>query len=356
MLDGITKKSHNINVYLRVLVMAAVVSENYQLKWHSYGAHLHSSVATSLNSDAYTDVCLYTLDGHQINAHRFVLATCSQYLQQIFRMQMKMATNLPLMVIMPPEITYKTLKTLIQYMYCGETTVSNDILENVLRGGDILQVRGLWRPRSETPANAKQTLSKTPVKVVQKPINILKPVDSNVKTNEVEKEKKVEKVTKSPPAEKETESVKSDASDEIENKKSDVVKSVNSSVSEAESEEKKDDYLVIKEEPIEWNEFQEEVDMNEAEMFHTEMTIKPEIILPSEDSEEYRQENEELYSPLTCELCSETYTFPAEWVRHIRTHTDMQPAKRRRGGRNNVVVSPFILLLNILAVDVSINT
>lgn len=335
--------------------MAAIASENYQLKWHSYSAHLHSSVATSLNSDTFTDVCLLTLDGHQINAHRFVLATCSQYLQQVFKLQTKVMTNLPLMVIMPSEITYKTLKTLIQYMYCGETTVSNDILENVLRGGDILQVRGLWRPRNDTPVNTnkpdKNSLSKTPVKVIQKAGNILKPVDSNVKTtdnteNKIQKTNEVKESTNS--TNSSASSIKSAASPlEVENKKAEKTKPSENN-SDKDSDDKSDteknkgdkddvkNYFVIKEEPVEWDEYQE-VDMTDSEMFHTEMTIKPEIIFPSEDSD-YRPESEEnLYSPLTCELCSETYTLPADWVRHIRTHTDMQPAKRRRSGRPQVV-------------------
>lgn len=120
--------------------MTAVASENYQLKWHSFSAHLHTSVATSLHSDAFTDVSLFTADGHQVSAHRFVLSACSQYLQRVFRHKAASSAG-PLLVIMPPEIDHKTLRTLVQYMYCGETTVSNDILENVLRGGDILQVR-----------------------------------------------------------------------------------------------------------------------------------------------------------------------------------------------------------------------
>lgn len=46
---------------------------------------------------------------------------------------------------MPTEIGYRTLKILIQYMYSGEATVTNDQLEGVLKAGDILRVRGLWR-------------------------------------------------------------------------------------------------------------------------------------------------------------------------------------------------------------------
>lgn len=40
------------------------------------------------------------------------------------------------------------MKILIQYMYSGEATVTNDQLEGVLKAGDILRVRGLWRSNS----------------------------------------------------------------------------------------------------------------------------------------------------------------------------------------------------------------
>lgn len=41
-----------------------------------------------------------------------------------------------------------------------------------------------------------------------------------------------------------------------------------------------------------------------------------------------------VYSPLTCELCSETFTIPGDWVRHIESHTEATahcvPKKRKR--------------------------
>lgn len=125
------------------------LTENYQLKWHSFGSYLHSSVAAALTGEAFADVALFTTDGHQIMGHRFVLSACSQYLHQILKSHYKITTTLPILIILPPEINYKTLKILVQYMYSGEATVSKDVLENVLRGGDLLKVKGLWRPREE---------------------------------------------------------------------------------------------------------------------------------------------------------------------------------------------------------------
>lgn len=305
-------------------VSTAGVSENYQLKWHSFGQHLHASVAGAFHSDAFTDVCLLTTDGHHLNAHRFVLSACSHYLQRVFRHQIHQRPHhpLPLLVVMPPEITYRTLRTLVQYMYCGETTVSNDILENVLRGGDILQVRGLWRPPSskERPADRppdpgvnnqhQPPALKTPVIVLPKP-------QSRPSTEKKEKR----------PHPEETTPTSSHSSIEGNDR----------------NDSNKDNFLVIKQEPEEWNEYGEG-EISDGEMFHTEMTIKPEIIFPTEGTEEEERpqvEEEEaaegLYTPLTCELCAETFMLPADWVRHIRTHTDMQPAKRQRRGRHSAV-------------------
>ncbi|KAK9886208.1 hypothetical protein WA026_015726 [Henosepilachna vigintioctopunctata] len=90
-------------------------------------------------------------------------------------------------------------------------------------------------------------------------------------------------------------------------------------------------FFVIKEEPIEWSEVNE-ADMeivDSKEVFSTEITIKPEIFADSDSA----SSEQNMYTPLTCELCSETFTIPAEWVRHVQTHTDMLPAKRQRRGR-----------------------
>lgn len=69
--------------------------------------------------------------------------------------------------------------------------------------------------------------------------------------------------------------------------------------------------------------------IDDKEVF-TDINVKHELY--SEDSED-NVHTEQLYTPLTCELCTETFSIPAEWVRHVQTHTDMLPAKRQRRDR-----------------------
>ena len=73
------------------------------------------------------------------------------------------ALNLNFFQVLPTEIGYRTLKILIQYMYSGEATVTNDQLEGVLKAGDILRVRGLWR--SNTGGSKKENIQSNNQKV-----------------------------------------------------------------------------------------------------------------------------------------------------------------------------------------------
>lgn len=42
-------------------------------------------------------------------------------------------------------------------------------------------------------------------------------------------------------------------------------------------------------------------------------------------------DEEEEYTPLTCDMCSQTFNRPSDWVRHIEfTHADMTENRRKR--------------------------
>lgn len=56
-------------------------------------------------------------------------------------------------IVLPPELSKRSIQILIQYMYSGEATVSNDILNEVLHGGELLKIRGLWRNKTPTNEN-----------------------------------------------------------------------------------------------------------------------------------------------------------------------------------------------------------
>ncbi|KAF6205214.1 hypothetical protein GE061_019381 [Apolygus lucorum] len=286
--------------------MAAVLAENYQLKWHSHGAHLHSSVAMLYRSDNFTDVTLVTSDG-------------------------------------------RTMSILLQYMYSGEATVSNDQLNGVLRAGELLRIKGLCHSgakekekryfsgavsnhsetqsragssnsgqisanyyqashsaapsRNKTPdASSCNPSSSTPKQTQKAPPVAEKPAESQGVPLEKPKEKR--QVAK-----------------EKESSKDHLDVSSSGEGSEIVIEENMKIELLVKEEPIDW---EDEEDMVNEDSEDPMATVKAERLSP-------RDCGENVYAPLTCDMCQETFNSPALWVRHIETHpvTD-QPKKRKR--------------------------
>ncbi|KAJ8669053.1 hypothetical protein QAD02_000312 [Eretmocerus hayati] len=412
--------------YLVTEKIGIAASENFQLKWHSYGAHLHSSVATLLHSESFADVLLATSCGRHVAAHRFVLAACSSYLSHIFQTcHFGANTNAPIIVVLPTEIGYRTLKILIQYMYSGETTVTNDQLEGVLRAGDILRVRGLWRHNSSsnsstsngstasngsssipcnsssrkenihsnsqrpynstsssstaskrqslgpdtTQAQATTTTTTTTATIgnsidgtssivsstghIQK-IKLVQPVVPGVEKSlsspqdeqVIKTVERMNSVTSEPSVN--NDGARSMDEDEVQlteqrlkvkdavagleiaaaaakRKKSyDDVESVKSRSDVAESTEL-DLEMLVKEEPVHW---EETMDPSDALTIDHEIDIKPEIVHSADEDADMEEEE---YTPLTCDMCSQTFNRPSEWVRHIEfTHSDMTENKRRK--------------------------
>ncbi|XP_057657248.1 homeotic protein spalt-major isoform X1 [Diorhabda carinulata] len=361
----------------------AELCETYQLKWNYYSSYMHSCIATSLYNESYADVALVTMDGHQVMAHRYVLSYSSRYLAQILKYQRKVTTTLPLMIVMPPEIDYKSLKVLLRYMYSGEAKVPKEILKQVLRGGDILQIKGLYREKEDDKAEKQSqqsiqspspinhtpttTPSTTPIPVVpsppplisctapqpavttstpKMPIKITKSTNSTVSAVTTS-------TTKAPitptfvllqkPSEVQAFGNASSSGPTVFNftllpssgKEADTLKSKTSDESTAGGDPKTVikteasnnlQYLMIKDEPVDWS----DVDMKviECQEVYEEIQVKSER--EDSNSPECPPNEDKLFSPLTCELCTETFSIPREWVRHVQTHTDMLPAKRRR--------------------------
>lgn len=67
------------------------------------------------------------------------------------------ATSGIIYIILPPELSRRAIKILVQYMYSGEATVSYDILKEVLKGGEILRIRGLCRNNTNINNNSNSS-------------------------------------------------------------------------------------------------------------------------------------------------------------------------------------------------------
>ncbi|XP_073838370.1 uncharacterized protein isoform X2 [Musca autumnalis] len=150
-----------------------MTAENYHLKWDSHHSYLNSSVATLYKNEKFADVVLYSCNSTVstnnlmptavgISAHKFILSSCSQFFSNIFETS-PIANNGNFHIVLPPDLSHRAIQILVQYMYMGEATVSNDILSEVLKGGEILKIRGLCRTSSPATTNMAVNRSTEPL-------------------------------------------------------------------------------------------------------------------------------------------------------------------------------------------------
>ncbi|KAI5726306.1 histone-lysine N-methyltransferase PRDM9 [Diaphorina citri] len=310
--------------------MSTVLADNYQLKWHSHGTYLHTSVASLQRSESFTDVTLATAEGHYIPAHKFILSACSTYFQQLLQIS---TSNHQLVIVLPSEINYRTLVTLLQYMYSGEATVSNDLLNGVLKAGETLKVKGLCMgdrdkyARTNTTENNKDDYLKLQQKKAAAPIKTYK-APEKIPQQKVSPSGQPAKVTnetngvvvKSEPGVNGVHSIRV--------KKTTITERINKYMDSIDS-------VQIKDEPQDWTDQEEREMIDVQDMIETQMVVQPELFTSMEDDiEEEIDEDDNYYAPLTCDLCQETFKTPALWVRHVETHptNDLPQRKRRKDG------------------------
>ncbi|XP_062127364.1 uncharacterized protein LOC133839802 isoform X2 [Drosophila sulfurigaster albostrigata] len=137
-----------------------MAAENYHLKWDSHLSYLNTSISTLYKNEKFADVVLYSSYNNcginsdiptvGISAHKFILSSCSQFFATMFDTAPinHQSPSGVFYIVLPPDLSHRAIQILVQYMYSGEATVSNDILNEVLRGGEMLKIRGLCRTSS----------------------------------------------------------------------------------------------------------------------------------------------------------------------------------------------------------------
>lgn len=90
-------------------------------------------------NERLVDVTLTAMDG-QLQAHKLVLAASSQYFSGLFE---KLANPFHYPVIVIKDMLIDDLKMIVDFMYRGQLTVSQDRLVSLMRSAENLQIAGL---------------------------------------------------------------------------------------------------------------------------------------------------------------------------------------------------------------------
>ena len=119
--------------------VAGVPQECFVLKWSDYHTNVADSLKLMRADGDFLDTTVACSGSEQLQAHRVVLSAFSPYLKGMLR-------NNPHpnpVLIMPPNVRFMDLHSLLEFMYHGEVRVPADSLESLMQLAQLLKVKGL---------------------------------------------------------------------------------------------------------------------------------------------------------------------------------------------------------------------
>lgn len=116
-------------------------------KWQSFPTHMMTSLDVYYEKQQFVDLSLVCKDGTILKCHKMVLANSSFFFRRLL-----LANDHPHPMIVLHDIEADDLKTLVNFMYCGEIQVVQSEVRRLLKLAEILEVIGLRHiPPSSVP-------------------------------------------------------------------------------------------------------------------------------------------------------------------------------------------------------------
>ncbi|XP_020281328.1 protein abrupt-like isoform X2 [Pseudomyrmex gracilis] len=117
-------------------------------KWQSFPSHMVGSLDNCYEKQQFVDLSLVCKDNTIIKCHKMVLANSSSFFRRLL-----VANDHPHPMIILHDIEADDLKTLVNFMYCGEIQVVQSEVKRLLKLAEILEVTGL----RHVPTNVMNT-------------------------------------------------------------------------------------------------------------------------------------------------------------------------------------------------------
>ena len=136
------------------------LSHQFSLRWTQHQANMFSVFERLLHSEAFTDVTL-ACDGGSLKCHKIVLAASSDYFQNLF---MDNSSEHPIVflkvrdplsinmcdIVTVQDVRVSQVRALLDYMYRGEVSVSQDDLPALLRVAEMLRIKGMTEENTKS--------------------------------------------------------------------------------------------------------------------------------------------------------------------------------------------------------------
>ena len=114
------------------------MSEKLCLQWNDFNENVEKAVANLRQDSDFNDVTLVSEDGQNVEAHKVILAASSPFFND---MLVKNKHNHPLVYMRG--VKAENLKAMVDFMYKGEASVSQESLDSFLALASELKLKGL---------------------------------------------------------------------------------------------------------------------------------------------------------------------------------------------------------------------
>ena len=123
--------------------------ENFKLTWQSHSSTSSTLLVNLLNEQELTDLTLVSGDMKEVKAHQVMLGSVSPVLRKLFKL--KSGHHICLYLAGTKQ---KDLLAMLNFIYVGEATISQDGIDSFFKIAKQFQIKGLAN-YSILPANAK---------------------------------------------------------------------------------------------------------------------------------------------------------------------------------------------------------
>ena len=119
-------------------------TDKFCLKWNDFQENIGTVFGSLRQDEDFSDVTLASEDGHQIEAHKVILASSSPFFQNLFRRN-KHAHPL----IYMRGLKSHDILAIVDFIYYGEASVYQDHLDTFLNIAEELDLKGLSRANND---------------------------------------------------------------------------------------------------------------------------------------------------------------------------------------------------------------
>lgn len=139
------------------MISGTGMQQQYCLRWNNHKTNLLTVFGELFRNEDFTDVTLACEGGSFIKCHRMVLAACSSYFQCLFS---EITCRHPVVVL--KDVRYSEIQAILEYMYKGEVSITQEEVEPLLKVAEALKVKGLVGEnnyKGRTPSEEYNTIS-----------------------------------------------------------------------------------------------------------------------------------------------------------------------------------------------------